>query len=125
MSDDCAKSRRFVNLVSVVDYHGDRAMERYERIRMAIFSPDYLVSHREWNDEDFTALLDCIVALLECPVRLKRLLKAIHQYSIYPDPNNSLSSVAMVDATDALRSNALRHVFMTRLDAVDAPEEKR
>ncbi len=43
----------------------DAALDRYQRIRMAVFSPEYLIVHSEFTETDFTALIDGIVALHE------------------------------------------------------------
>ena len=39
--------------------------ESYQLIRMAVFNPEYLITHMEFTDEDFTLLIDEIVRLQE------------------------------------------------------------
>lgn len=39
--------------------------DRYRRIRMAVFRPEYLDAHIEFTEEDFTRLIDEIIRLQE------------------------------------------------------------
>lgn len=38
-------------------------IERYHKLRLALFSPEYLIQHPAWDDNDFTEMINEIVRL--------------------------------------------------------------
>ncbi len=50
--------------------------QRYQRVRMCVFRPEYLVVHTKPDDADFTALIDAIVELQE--IVEKRSTRKLH-----------------------------------------------
>ena len=70
----------FDKLDEAINYHKDAArihkedvqalLHQFIQIRMTIFSPEYLASHPKADNDDFTAMMEALVALQEDKFRM-------------------------------------------------------